>query len=197
MTDFSQKARVPRNTQTLLLNNDWRPLRVIDWHRAICLLMKQVVIEVDFYADFAARDGKGRYYTIPSVLALKKHVHINHNKVSLNKHNMILRDQSECQYCGMHFKAADLTFDHVYPKSRGGKNCFENIVMACKKCNRKKADKTCEESGMFPLSKPTRPTYDEVYLGINPWSSNIPEEWWVHLENLSSFKNIREKQLLV
>ena len=47
--------------------------------------------------------------------------------------------------------------DHVIPKSRGGKNTWENLVAACKKCNQKKGSRTTKESGMIPLKKPIRP----------------------------------------
>ena len=47
--------------------------------------------------------------------------------------------------------------DHVLPKSRGGKNTWENLVAACMKCNQKKGSRTPQESGMIPLKKPFRP----------------------------------------
>ena len=47
--------------------------------------------------------------------------------------------------------------DHVLPKSRGGKNTWENLVAACKRCNQKKGSRTTKESGMIPLKKPVRP----------------------------------------
>ena len=47
--------------------------------------------------------------------------------------------------------------DHVLPKSRGGKNTWENLVAACMKCNQKKGSRTPKESGMIPLKKPVRP----------------------------------------
>ncbi len=34
-----------------------------------------------------------------------------------------------------------MTIDHVYPKSKGGKNTLENLVPCCNICNTKKSDK--------------------------------------------------------
>ena len=41
---------------------------------------------------------------------------------------MFLRDRFTCQYCG---SRDDLTFDHVMPRSRGGRTTWENVVTAC------------------------------------------------------------------
>lgn len=43
-----------------------------------------------------------------------------------------------CHYCEKHFKASELTMDHVIPISRGGKSTRSNVVPACVSCNRKK-----------------------------------------------------------
>lgn len=53
------------------------------------------------------------------------------------------RDDFACVYCG----ASDVALecDHVVPVSRGGSNEPENLVTACRNCNRSKSDKTPEE----------------------------------------------------
>jgi 5-methylcytosine-specific restriction endonuclease McrA len=45
-----------------------------------------------------------------------------------------------CAYCGKpHLEhVEELTMDHVIPLSRGGANTIENIVPACRACNRSK-----------------------------------------------------------
>jgi hypothetical protein len=57
-------------------------------------------------------------------------------------------------YCGEKFHGADLTLDHIIPKSRGGDGSWHNLVCACKKCNHRKADRTPEEAGMKLLRRP-------------------------------------------
>lgn len=53
------------------------------------------------------------------------------------------RDGYTCRYCG----ASDvpLECDHVKPLARGGSNEPDNLVTACRTCNRAKHDKTPEE----------------------------------------------------
>ena len=81
--------------------------------------------------------------------------------VPFTRANLFLRDEFTCQYCGC--KGRDLTFDHVVPKSRGGKTRWDNVVAACQACNLRKAAKTTSQAG-FKLKKvPTKPS-PEVLL---------------------------------
>ncbi len=51
----------------------------------------------------------------------------------------LLRDGKECAYCNISFKKLeDITLDHVVPRSQGGTNANNNLVLSCGKCNRKK-----------------------------------------------------------
>lgn len=42
---------------------------------------------------------------------------------------------------GGHMVASGFEFDHVYPESKGGSSDPENLVIACRACNRAKKDK--------------------------------------------------------
>jgi hypothetical protein len=53
------------------------------------------------------------------------------------------RDGYTCNYCGVH--GAKLECDHVVPLSRGGTNDDDNLVTACRSCNRSKHAKLVEE----------------------------------------------------
>lgn len=46
-----------------------------------------------------------------------------------------------CQYCLKPMPYANATKDHALPKSKGGANHDGNIVLACKRCNNKKASR--------------------------------------------------------
>jgi len=49
--------------------------------------------------------------------------------------NVFLRDRFTCQYCGEPYPSHDLTFDHLVPRSRGGRTIWTNVVTACATCN--------------------------------------------------------------
>ena len=43
-----------------------------------------------------------------------------------------------CIYCG---RKRNLSYDHLFPKNRGGPDIPDNVVLACKSCNSSKGDK--------------------------------------------------------
>lgn len=49
------------------------------------------------------------------------------------------RADSNCRYCGIGLAWREWTVDHAVPFSRGGGNTIDNIVMACRRCNARKA----------------------------------------------------------
>jgi 5-methylcytosine-specific restriction endonuclease McrA len=75
---------------------------------------------------------------------------------------LFARDRWDCAYCGRHFQAADLTRDHVVPKSRGGPDEWGNVVTACRDCNHDKDDQLLSECGMELLYLPYTPTRADV-----------------------------------
>ena len=53
------------------------------------------------------------------------------------------RDNYICQYCGK--RGGILEVDHSIPFSKGGSDSYDNLVTACRKCNRQKRDKSKED----------------------------------------------------
>ncbi len=74
------------------------------------------------------------------------------------------RDDHRCIYCGGKFIKSDLTRDHVLPISRGGRDRWENVVAACKRCNVYKGNRTPEEARMPLLAIPFIPNSFEWHF---------------------------------
>lgn len=53
---------------------------------------------------------------------------------AFTRRNLFLRDEHKCQYCLKYFPPHDLSFDHVLPKTLGGKGTWDNVVTACGRC---------------------------------------------------------------
>lgn len=188
-----------RHRRTLVLNADYLPLTIVSWQRAIVLLMEEKVYQLDFYQNEKIRDGHGRCYPVPAVVAKKEYVKRDTRFAPFCKKNVFIRDKLICAYCNKKFVPHELTFDHVIPRSKwdassGTPTCWENIVTCCLWCNRKKANKTCDEAKMFPIVKPSRPDYGELFLELSPWRENIPKEWMPYLQYLPMFKGIIHEQ---
>lgn len=129
-------------------------------------------------ADLVARkDGMSvrsvsRIYPYPSVIRLTAYVRVPYRKIELSRKNLLRRDNNTCQYCGK--KSTNLTIDHVVPRSRGGTDCWENLVAACVRCNNVKGNRTPEEAKMGLLKKPTRPHH---ILFMKQYLGKVENDW--------------------
>jgi len=61
-----------------------------------------------------------------------------HDLMELNVEK--IRHNNICWYCGIQLEPEKLTKDHVFPRSKGGDNDMDNIIMVCKTCNSSKGD---------------------------------------------------------
>ncbi|HZW60515.1 MAG TPA: HNH endonuclease [Woeseiaceae bacterium] len=83
----------------------------------------------------------------------------------LNNRTLFKRDANLCLYCAMRFPTRELTRDHITPLSRGGRDTWNNVATACRRCNNHKGGFTPEQAGMELIAVPFTPTYAEyIYL---------------------------------
>ena len=183
----------------LLLNADYSPVRVLDWRRAVTLLLDDKAVLVEPYAGRLIR-SPSTTLPWPAVVNLK-HYARHRGKVRFNRQNVLARDGWSCQYCNRAPRSStgrpitvDLTLDHVVPRSRSkegrvqlpwnGKRVpvtsWQNVVTACRPCNQRKADKTLEQAGLRLRQWPRRPTpWEGVQLLFS--RVTIPDEWKSYL----------------
>ena len=83
--------------------------------------------------------------------------------VKLNKKNLLIRDNYRCQYTGEILSYSTATVDHIVPRSRGGQSIWTNLVICSKDVNRRKADKTLQETGLKLLNDPVKPKWNVHY----------------------------------
>jgi 5-methylcytosine-specific restriction endonuclease McrA len=95
--------------------------------------------------------------------------------VRYSRHNVYKRDKNQCQYCGQYCKKTIKTLDHVHPKSKGGKNTWENVVTSCKHCNGEKGSQTLDQLGWELRKKPTAPEW-KSHIGT-PFNK-VQNEYW-------------------
>lgn len=164
----------------LVLNADFRPLSyfplsIWSWTDAIKAVFQERVAVVAEY-ERAVRSPSFSM-RLPSVISLKEYVPTN-RRPAFTRFNVFLRDEFICQYCGNEFAAYDLTFDHVIPKSLGGKTTWENIVAACGPCNTKKGNRMLRDSGMRLKNRPFRPSaYQLQEIGRRYPPNYLHESW--------------------
>jgi 5-methylcytosine-specific restriction endonuclease McrA len=94
---------------------------------------------------------------IPRVLHLLRYDRAPRVGVRLTRRNLMLRDGYQCQYCGRRPGVRELNVDHVMPRSRGGHDTWDNLVISCRTCNLRKGKRTPDEASMSLLRPPRKP----------------------------------------
>lgn len=175
----------PLEASVLVLNRFYQPVRVTSARRAFCLLVRgvaQAITPSGIAHDFTSWSSLpvngcdvvhtvSSAYAVPHVLRLIGYERINGVRLPLSHRNLMLRDEYQCQYCGVRPGPNGLNIDHVTPKSRGGRGTWDNLVTACRTCNLRKGGRTPEECGMRLLRKPRRPHSAraiDIMLGHRP-----------------------------
>lgn len=162
------------NTNVLVLNQDYQPLSVCSVQRSVKLLFleKAEMLHDDPGKVIRTVDDEFSY---PSVIRLRRYISIPYSRIVLTRRNIMKRDRHTCQYCGV---KSDLTLDHVLPKSRGGKDTWENLVTACNHCNVKKGDRTPDEAKMTLKVSPYRPIHITFFQNL---MGGVQENWKPYL----------------
>jgi 5-methylcytosine-specific restriction endonuclease McrA len=139
--------------RTLVLNAGYEPLGVVSFKRALVLVMneKATIIAADVGHPVYGMSGA---WDRPSVIILRRYVRIPSGRsVPVSRRGVLRRDNNRCGYCA----GAATTIDHITPRSRGGKDSWENLVACCLKCNNVKGDRTPSEMNWRLRTMPRAP----------------------------------------
>lgn len=157
----------------LVLNATYEPINVCTVRRAAVLLLKEKAEMIE-HATFELRSETTSMHR-PVVIRLVTYVRVprDTHRRKITRRAVFARDGWECQYCG---SRAQLTVDHVIPRSKGGTSTWENIVASCAPCNRRKGDALPSRSGggMFPRREPRVP-HPQIFIHVA--SPTIPAAW--------------------
>jgi 5-methylcytosine-specific restriction endonuclease McrA len=174
------------SASVLLLNRLYMAVRVVSARRALTLLYRELAevvsindgeyLAYDFDDWVEVSQAMQRFeperhdwirtvrfqIAVPKIIRLLGYDRLPATGVKLNRRNLFARDQNRCQYCGKRFSTSELSLDHVIPRTQGGKNCWENIVCACIRCNVKKGGRTPHQAGLKLILAPARPKRSPV-----------------------------------
>lgn len=159
----------------LYLDRSYRPLRVESWQRAIADFFTGKVEVIEHSRDRTIQ-GINRTYPMPAVVRVLRSFKRDKIRIKFSRLNIYARDAFVCQYDGQRYDAEDLTFDHVTPRSKGGKTEWGNIVTCCRGCNAAKADRTPAQAGMTLLRAPRKPRFLPAVM-VKMDARHMPAEW--------------------
>lgn len=180
-----------RPLRTLVLNADFQPLStwplsLIGAQEAVHAVFRERCYSVEDWSDAFFRSPR-RAIAVPKVVALRQYAPIS-GQPKFCRRSILLRDRYRCQYCGEQFESQDLTFDHLIPRTAGGRTVWDNILTACLRCNGLKGAKAANHSGrkgvvrddgrLRPLKMPRQPTAAELLrAGLEFLPTDVREDF--------------------
>lgn len=185
--------------QTLVLNRAWLAIATTPVRQALSLLFTDAAhaIEPETFQthDFASwtrlpvAEGEPSVSTVslvlkvPEVIVLRQFSGVPRQVLPFTRRNLMRRDEQRCQYCGRRPSQSELSIDHVHPRSRGGETSWENCVLACVQCNRRKGSKLVEDAGMNLLRPPRAPQWSPIFEVASThqreaWRKFVSEKHW-------------------
>lgn len=177
---------------TLLLNNAWQPVNAITARAAFIHLMKGRIAALDknnnvfysiekwnrdaeFFDDQPILRSAKEVWHIPTVIVVTNKFFRRPKKKKMSLYEMAKMYGYVCQYCLNKFSLPDLTIDHIIPKSKGGSNEHDNLILSCFSCNTKKSSNTPWFNIKGEAPKPL--TMPNLMLS----TPNIRKEWEFYL----------------
>ncbi|HSF77384.1 MAG TPA: HNH endonuclease [Steroidobacteraceae bacterium] len=162
--------------QVLRTDASGMPLEWVDYREAVrlyCLGQVSYAFGSALYALHGGTNARTGSQTVIEISSMLATVGRSSNPGSLredyvpplNNETLFKRDAYLCMYCGGRFPPSQLSRDHVRPFYQGGRDVWNNVVAACRRCNNAKASRTPEQAKMQLLAVPFTPTYAEyIYL---------------------------------
>ena len=121
---------------------------------------------------------------VPRVIRLLGYDRLPVHNVKLTRKNIYERDHYTCQYTGKRLKSSELNIDHVIPRSRGGRNTWENLVTCSVEANSRKGSRTPAEAGMRLIRRPGRPAPRHIFQipetakRYRSWDHFVSDLYW-------------------
>jgi 5-methylcytosine-specific restriction endonuclease McrA len=156
----------------VVFSQNYLPLCRVNIKRAIVLLVTNKAEPLGFSAE-----GGSQIRSPSLILDVPKHIRLKIASSErmwkvppVNRREVLRRDHHSCQYCG---STKRLTLDHVIPRSKGGMHTWNNVVIACERCNSQKGDRTPSQAGMPLRTQPKAPVHPAI---------SFAEQFWIDMQ---------------
>ena len=160
----------------LVLNRNWQAVNITTPALAFCQMATDVATGLDIHGQdrmiptrwkdwilLPVRDEDNSLGTasgrirVPTVIVLARFDRVPLKRPKFSARALWERDGGRCQYTGKPLGPDEGNIDHVLPRSRGGATNWTNCVIADKKINSRKGNKTPKEAGLRLLAEPKAP----------------------------------------
>ena len=106
--------------------------------------------------DNSVRTARGAI-RVPTVIVAVNYARVPKKRPKLCAKSIRERDGNRCQYTGRLLHPDEGSLDHVLPRSRGGKDEWENLVWSDKTVNARKGNRLPHEAGLKLVTAPRAP----------------------------------------
>jgi 5-methylcytosine-specific restriction endonuclease McrA len=159
----------------LVLNRNWQAINVRTPADAFCQLATNVATALDVdgesirpvtwdeWIQLPIRPQDNSVQTmrgpirIPTIVVSVNYARVPKRRPRLSARTIRERDANRCQYTGRTLRPDEGSLDHVVPRSRGGRDTWENLVWSARDVNQRKADRLPHEAGLKLLNVPRAP----------------------------------------
>src|SRR5437016_3583017 len=149
---------------------DTRNIRPVTWDEWITLPIRD--------QDEAVHTVRGPI-RVPTVIVAVNYARVPKKRPKLCARAIRERDDNRCQYTGELLKPEEGSLDHVVPRSRGGKDAWENLVWSSRAVNTKKGNRLPHEAGLKLLTVPSAPK--ELPISALIRNAHAVAEWRLFL----------------
>jgi len=175
-THYDFMTNILNQTIVLVLNRNWQAINIRTPQDAFCQMATNVAtaLEIegenyirpvtwDDWITLPIRNGDNAVHTVrgpirvPTVIVALNFAKVPKKRPKLCAKTIRERDGNRCQYTGKSLRPEEGSLDHVLPRSRGGKDEWENLVWADKTVNAKKGNRLPHEAGLKLLTVPRAP----------------------------------------
>ena len=182
----------------LVLNRNWQAINVRTPQEAFCMMATNVATGLEIEGEdhirpvawdewimLPIRDQDEAVHTVrgqirvPTVIVAVNYAKVPKKRPKLCARAIRERDNNRCQYTGRVLRPDEGSLDHVVPRSRGGRDAWENLVWSAKEVNQRKADRLPHEAGLKLLSTPRAPKEMPVSASIR--NTGKIEDWELFL----------------
>lgn len=196
-------SNVLTKATVLVLNRNWQAINVRTPQEAFCMMATNVATGLEIERgegasaealrpviwaewitlpireqDESVRTVRGQI-RVPTVIVAVNYAKVPKKRPKLCARAIRERDGNRCQYTGRLLRPDEGSLDHVVPRSRGGKDAWENLVWSAKEVNQRKADRLPHEAGLKLLSKPRAPK--ELPVSVLIRNTAAVQDWKLFL----------------
>ena len=162
MEELSKRSKILSHHKVLVLSSGYEPMFKTGWKRALSAVLSGRAEIIESHETLWIGTPSGRIECpsvvrfVTGVIAAKLRIDCRGRRPT--KKLLWVRDEGKCQYCSKKVTVSNATIDHVIPKSRGGDHTWENLVIACAKCNGKKGSHFLKDCNMNLAKRPEPPS---------------------------------------